>query len=35
MSHVNLQGNAVVFGECVSDELYGQAPEITEEKESR
>jgi quercetin dioxygenase-like cupin family protein len=40
MAHIAIQqaddeGNAVVFGERVSDERYGQAPEITEEKESR
>jgi quercetin dioxygenase-like cupin family protein len=40
MAHIAIQqadeeGNSVVFGDRVSDEQYGQAPEITEEKESR
>jgi quercetin dioxygenase-like cupin family protein len=35
MAHIAIQqaddeGNSVVFGELVSDEQYGQAPEITE-----
>jgi hypothetical protein len=40
MAHIAIQqadeeGDAVVFGERVTDEQYGQAAEITEEKESR
>jgi quercetin dioxygenase-like cupin family protein len=40
MAHIAIQqadaeGTAVVFGERVRDEQYGQAPEMTEEKESR
>jgi hypothetical protein len=40
MAHIAIQqadeaGNSVAFGERVSDEQYGQVPEITEEKESR